>query len=147
MKDHLDPGTCDLEDAILKVAREVHSRERSAQEMYLDPQGREIPNPTPMQPPIGYKRAPTIQEQMRAMIRQVSHEAAMSGHETEEEAGDFELDEEWEPTSQWEHPFDPDPALEVMLARASKPPAAAVTPVEPPPSSSAKPAEASPAKA
>jgi len=146
MKDYFDPGTSDMEDVILKVAREVHKRERSVQEMYLDSQGREQPNPTPMQPPIGYKRAPTIQEQMRAMIRQVSEEAKMAGAETEEESNDFDMDEEWEPTSQWEHPFDPDPAMEVMLARASKPPVAAAVPPAASPAPPEEPSKNPPSK-
>lgn len=137
MKDQFDPGTGEIEDAIAKVAVECHQREISVQQKYLDALGREVPNSTPMQPPIGYKRAPTIQEQMRAMIRQVSEEAHMAGAETEEEANDFDMDEEWEPTSKWEHPFDPDPALEMMLARQSSPP----RPVEAPAPAAPAPSE------
>lgn len=102
---------------------ENHEYEQSVQSQYLDEHGREKPNPTPMQPPIGYKKQPTIAEQMRAAIRQASLEAAQMGQETEEEANDFDVGEDMEPHSPWEHDFDVDPALEHMLALRSKPPA------------------------
>lgn len=118
----------DIEDAIKEVF------EQSVQSQFLDERGREKPNPVPLQPPVGYKKQPTIAEQMRMMIKQASLEAAQAGAETEEEANDFDVDEEYDPTSPWEHDFDPDPVLEVMLARQSakpkKPESAASTKVE-----------------
>lgn len=111
----------DIEEAIAATF------EQSVQSRYLDADGREIPNPVPMQPPVGYRKQPTIAEQMRAMIRQASLEAAQSGMETEEEANDFDVDDEYDPTSPWEHDFDPDPAMEVMLARQSAKPKAPST--------------------
>jgi len=97
--------------------------ERSVQELYLDENGHEVPNPTPMQPPIGYKKHKTIAEQMREMIRMASYEAAQAGAETEEEADDFDVGEDMEPHSPWENDFQPDPALDHMVALASRPPA------------------------
>jgi len=97
-------------------------REVSVQEAYLDEHGREKPNPVPLQPAVGYKRQPTIAEQMRMMIRQASVEAAMAGAESEEEANDFDVGEDMEPHSPWENDFEPDPALDSMLALASRPP-------------------------
>jgi len=111
MKDPFDPGTDEL---VL--------REQSVQSKYLDEKGREIPNATPMEPPVGYVKRKTIAEQMREMIAAASAEAAQAGAETEEEANDFDVDEDFDPTSPWEHDFDVDPAMEVMLARASSPP-------------------------
>jgi len=129
MSDHdayqygIDTVQIDLEDAIAKVASDLNPlREESVQARYLDEHGREKPNPTPMAPPIGYRRQPTIAEQMRQMIQLASLEAAQAGAETEEEANDFDVGEDMEPNPPYEHDFDPDPALEHMLALASRPP-------------------------
>lgn len=101
---------------------EKHARERSVQELYLDENGHEMPNPVPMQPPVGYRRQPTIAEQIRQQIRLASLEAAQAGAETEEEANDFDVGEDMEPSSPWEHDFEVDPALEHMIALQSRPP-------------------------
>lgn len=102
--------------------KEDFRREVSTQEINLDHNGHEMPNPTPMQPPVGYRRQKTIAEQMREMIRQASLEAAQAGAETEEEANDFDVGEDMEPSSPWESDFEPDPALDHMIALASRPP-------------------------
>lgn len=123
------PGQIDLEDRLrpynvpLVPGQENQSRrEHSVASLYLDEHGRELPNPTPMAPPIGYQKPISIAEQMRQMIRMASYEASMAGAETEEEANDFDVEEDMEPHSQWEHPFDPDPELEAMLALQSRAP-------------------------
>jgi len=127
-----DPGTLDIEEVLAAPSRRLGDplpgteqpfvREQSVQSRYLDAAGREIPNPTPLAPPVGYVKRPTIAEQMRQMIRQASYEAANMGAETEEEANDFDVGEDMEPNSPWEHDFDIDPAYEMMLARQSAPP-------------------------
>ena len=122
MKDEFDPGTGELLDARPPEGEAPVIRVVSVQSLYLDEHGREIPNPVPMQPPIGYVRHKTIAEQMREMIRQASAEASQMGAETEEEANDFDIEEDFDPTSPWEHDFEPDPALEMMIARQSRPP-------------------------
>lgn len=101
---------------------EQHEREQSVQSLYLDEHGREMPNPTPMQPAVGYKKQPSIGDLMRQAIRQASLEAAQAGHETEEEANDFDVGEDVEPHSPWESEFEPDPMLDHMLALRSEPP-------------------------
>lgn len=107
-----------------------YAAERSVQSQHLTPEGREKPNPVPMEPPVGYIKQPTIAETMRQMIRSASLEAAYAGAETEEEANDFDVDDEFDPTSPWEDEFEPDPVQEAMLALASKPPVAASPPPE-----------------
>lgn len=107
------PGTDDLDNP---------QRERSTQEMYLDEHGREIPNPVPMDPPVGYVKSPSIADLIRQQIKAVSAEAAMAGFETEEEANDFDIGDDDEPHSPWENDFDIDPVYEHMLARMSAPP-------------------------
>lgn len=107
--------------------------ERSVQSQYLDEHGRELPNPTPMAPPIGYKKSLSIAEQMRQMIRMASYEASTAGAETEEEANDFDVGEDMEPHSPWENDFEIDPALEAMIALQSRPPEAPKAPPNPQP--------------
>lgn len=80
-------------------------------EQIHDQQGREIPDPTPMQPPLGYKRQDTLAMQMRQMIisDRLAREAAAAGAETFEEADDFEVGDDWdqEKHSPYEANFDP----------------------------------------
>jgi len=103
--------------------KEEQRLEQSVQSLYLDENGHEMPNPTPVQPPIGYRKQKTIAEQIREQIRLASIEAHMAGAETEAEANDFDVGEDMEPHSPWENDFEPDPALEHMLALQSRPPA------------------------
>lgn len=132
----------DLEEAIGRVADDLHPLfEQSVQSRYLDEHGREKPNPTPVAPPIGYIKQPSIAEQMRMMIRQASYEAAQAGAETEAEANDFDVDE-YDPTSPYEHDFEPDPALEHLLALQSAPP----KPTTPPTATPSAPAGNPPAE-
>jgi len=139
----------DLEDAIARVAREIDApREQSVQSQYLDEYGREKPNPTPLEPPVGYKKRESIADQMRAMIKQASYEAAMAGAETEEEANDFDVDEEFDPTSPWENDFEVNPAYEAMLAlQSAPPPPKAPTAAAAPAAPASPPAAASPGTA
>lgn len=94
------------------VSREANERySNQSGERELDELGREIPDPTPMQPPVGYKRAPTLAEQIRAMVRseKLRQEVEAAGAESFEEADDFEVgdDFEQERTSPYEANFDP----------------------------------------
>lgn len=53
--------------------------------------GAEMPDSTPMAPPVGYKKQPSIFENMRAMVQaELSRKAREQGFESEEEAEDFE---------------------------------------------------------
>jgi len=136
--------------SIEDTAKELFELEQSVQSQYLDAFGRELPNPVPMQPPVGYKRAPSLAEQIRVMIQQASHEAAMAGAETEDEANDFDVGEEFDPTSPWENEFEMDPAMEAMIALQSRPPAPretapAATPAPSAPAPTASPPSPTPA--
>lgn len=99
------------------------TREQSVQSQYLDEFGREKPNPTPMEPPVGYVKRRSIADTIREAIRNASLEARQAGAETEEEANDFDVGEDFDPTSPYEHDFELDPTLEAMLALQSAPPA------------------------
>lgn len=67
--------------------------------------GEEILDPTPMQPPLGYKKSPSLHEQITQAVRlaklQLLENASLE--ETEEEADDFEVGEDFEPLSPYEN--------------------------------------------
>lgn len=70
--------------------------------------GYEVPDSQPLFVE-GVKRPENITDQIRRMIRtETSLAAQMSGHETFEEADDFEIGDDFEPHSPYENDFDPD---------------------------------------
>lgn len=93
-----------------------------------DKEGREHLDPTPMQPPLGYKRQPSLSEQIRAQV--AAHHAALLDHDPEslEEADDFDVDDEIDPHSKWENDFEPSVkelkrrAMERQAEEAAQPP-------------------------
>lgn len=104
-------------------------------EQIHDELGREIPDPTPMQPPIGYNRQPSLAEQMRAMIlsEKLAQEAAAAGMETFEEADDFDVGDDFdqERHSPYEANFDPmTPEERAALATQGKDAERILTPQE-----------------
>jgi len=76
-------------------------------QMYVD--GRLMVSPLCIAPPVGYKKAPTLAEQMRDMIRseRLRIAAQEGGFETFEEADDFDVDDDYDPTSPFEEIFEP----------------------------------------
>lgn len=77
----------------------------------LNEKGQEIPDPTPMAPPVGFKRQPSLSEQIRQMIlsEKLRQEAEEMGYETFEEADDFDVDDDFDPSTPYEEVFDPQP--------------------------------------
>lgn len=75
----------------------------------LAPDGSEVPDPTPMAPPVGYKPAPSLADQIREMVRseRLAREAQEAGFETFEEADDFDVGDDYEPNTPYEETFDP----------------------------------------
>lgn len=68
--------------------------------MKFDKEGRELPDPTPIEIPAGFKRPETLQEQIRRLVRTaISERAVDSGAESFEEANDFDMDDD-DPTDQ-----------------------------------------------
>jgi len=88
---------------------EFPAYQRSLAESYLDKYGREVPSPLPIAPPLGYKRSPSLAEQIRAMVisEKLKAEALAAGAESFEEADDFEVGDDYDPTSPYEVDFDP----------------------------------------
>lgn len=89
----------------------AYHREISQQDLRLDALGREIVDPRSMAPPVGYVRQPTMVDIVRQQIRSahLAAEAEAAGLETFEEADDFEVDDDFDPSSPYEEIFDPIP--------------------------------------
>lgn len=85
----------------------------------LTPEGAEVPDPTPMQPPIGYKRQPSLADQIRQMVisERLAQEAAEAGAETFDEADDFDVGDDYDPTSPYEMDFDQASPAELRARR------------------------------
>lgn len=89
---------------------EQTQRRVKAQANYLTEDGREKPDPTPIAPPVGYIRQPTMVDRMRELVRrELSSQAADQGFETFEEADDFEIGDDYDPRSPYEEIFEPMP--------------------------------------
>lgn len=74
----------------------------------LDQRGFEIPDQTPVAVPAyikKYDQRDTIKELIRQALSQEAHNA---GYETFEEADDFDVGDDYDPTSPYEECFDPD---------------------------------------
>lgn len=104
---------------------------------FLNVRGHEVPDPTVLEPPLGYVPGPDLMEQMRAMVRrELSAIAEENAHETFEEADDFDIeDDPVDYTSPYELYFDPPPQApqgppSAVVADPSVPPGGSV---EPPP--------------
>lgn len=68
-------------------------------------EGLEITDPTPMQPPLGYRRTLSLSEQIAQQVR-IAHLKILEDsaiEETEDEADDFEVGDDFEPLSQHEN--------------------------------------------
>lgn len=78
----------------------------------LNEKGHEIPDPIPAAIPLQWQRPPTLQEQIKSMIRrEMSQAAAQDGLETFEEADDFDVGDDFDPQSPYEVNYDP-PSIE-----------------------------------
>lgn len=98
----------------------VHAQSRH-DASYSD--GRQMVSPLPIAPPVGYKKHPTIAEQIRTMVRseRLAQEAAAAGFETFDEADDFEVGDDYDPTSPYEVNFDPAPEAPAPAAAPAEP--------------------------
>lgn len=70
-----------------------------------DENGGEVLDPTPMQPPLGYKRTLSLSEQIAQQVRIANLKILqdMALDETEDEADDFEIGDDYEPLSKYEN--------------------------------------------
>lgn len=102
-----------LEKNILpgQEAREF-SRVVKQAHLHLDELGREILDGTPVAPPVGYKQTIPLAQQIREMVRSehLRIAAEKSGMETFEEADDFDVGDDYDPSSPYELIFEGLPA-------------------------------------
>lgn len=61
--------------------------------------GEELPDATPLELPLGWNRPMPLHEMIRQMIQQVSSEVEDKGGESLEDAGDFDVGDDYEPES------------------------------------------------
>lgn len=104
---------------------------RGLRHMLLDKKRREKPDPVPVAPPLGYKKTPSLSEQIRDMVRseKLAADLAAKGVETFEEADDFNIpDDPIDPSSPYEADFEGDAAG--ALREAARPPERAYASVE-----------------
>lgn len=77
----------------------------------LDERGRELLDGRPMEPPVGYNPQPSLMEKIRKMVydAQIQRDLAKAGVETFDEANDFDVGDDYDPTSPWEQYYEPTP--------------------------------------
>lgn len=108
-----------------------------------DDAGRYYPDPTPIAPPVGYKRSPTIAEQIRTMVRSeaLRQHADREGMDTFEEADDLDIGDDYDPRSPWEEQFEGEFDLPLTNQKPVPVPADDRNPPTPPQPSEVPPAE------
>ena len=81
-----------------------------------DELGRELPDPVPVAPPVGWYKQPSMFDNIRAMVRSehLRMYAEGQGQETWDEAQDFDVEDETFPHSVYEGDFEP---MEDLQAR------------------------------
>lgn len=57
-------------------------------------EGEEIPDPTPVEMPLGFEHPEPLEMMMARLVRQISYEQGRAGEETIEESDDFDIDDE-----------------------------------------------------
>lgn len=73
----------------------------------LNPDGSEICDSTPIETPLHINRPMSIAERVRSLVQgELSRRAAEQGHESFEEADDFDVGDDYDPTSPYEQNFD-----------------------------------------
>lgn len=104
----------------------------------LDEKGHEVVDSTPMAPPIGYKKQPTMVDHIRNMVRseQLRREAEEAGAETFAESDDFNIpDDPIDPSTPYEEVFEPpvpSPVVEEPAEPAAVPSSTTPTPTPAP---------------
>lgn len=85
----------------------------------LNSAGAEILDPTPIAPPVGFKKQPSMFDIQRDMLHQAMRELAEAqGKETLEESLDFDIGDDIDPESEWETSLDGTERLEDLIEHA-----------------------------
>jgi len=83
----------------------------------LDHDGSEHVDPVPMAVPVGFRRPPTLAEQVQRLVRgEMSRRAELEGKESFEEANDFDVDDDQIIESPWEDRADNDERDGMVMA-------------------------------
>jgi len=105
------------DEAIRKDGEEEILVRVPVQDYYLDQRGREMPDPTPIAPPVNLQTSFNMTDHLRRLIRseQLAREAYAAGQETFEEADDFDVgdDPDLYNLSGYENEFEP-PAAQTL---------------------------------
>lgn len=117
-----DPETGEIQDSVIlrdkpRMAFSDYARKLSRKFQNL--LGQELPDPVPMQPPVGFIQQPSMMDHVMDLIQSnnLRQAALAAGLETLEESDDFEVDDDDEPYSAYQMPDDYEP-LSVFLERA-----------------------------
>lgn len=112
----------------------IEDYEAKMDERGLTLDGKELPDPTPMAPPVGFVKQPSMIENIRNMIRsEALRQAALeTGHESFEDADDFDVPDDPEPISRHEVADDLEPVASLRQKQKDAESAAAAAPAEPP---------------
>lgn len=71
-------------------------KERRVKQNGYDERGREVGDPKPVATPAGFRRPPTLQEQIRSLVRHENYQKLVDSGEIEsfEDADDFDVDDD-----------------------------------------------------
>lgn len=99
----------------------------------LDAGGREVTDGRPMAPPLGYKKTESLAEQIRRMVQDehIRRELENSGIETFDEANDFDIGDDVDPSSPYEVHFSSESFDQWLAEKNAQTPPQAPSP-EPP---------------
>lgn len=78
-----------------------------------DKEGHEVPDPRPVSIPAGFQRPPSLQEQVRRLLPDMIRQQQEQEVETWEDANDFDVGDDFDPSSPWETIYDPTLGREV----------------------------------
>lgn len=88
----------------------------------LNENGHEVLDDTPIALPLRLSRPPSRLEELRSLLNVVNREAQQNGHETFEEADDFNVGDDYDPRSPWELTADQELYVESSLAAGTPAP-------------------------
>lgn len=89
--------------------------------MHFDEFGREILDPTPVAASVRVSHKVSTLDEMRRFYGLLRAESERQGFDTPEEADDFAIDDDVEPSSPFEHEFDNIPVADVVPAPTPAP--------------------------
>lgn len=82
--------------------------ETGEETLLVNEYGQEVPDPVPMEPPIGYKDTPDMWETVQRMVRSelLARELSKDEYGDFEEEDDFEVGDDYDPTTPYENDAD-----------------------------------------